>query len=39
LKEQKIGRSRESVEDNIKTDIKAIGQEVVDWMELAQDHI
>jgi hypothetical protein len=39
LKEQNLARPRDRKEDNIKTNMKAIGQDVVDWIELAQDNI
>jgi hypothetical protein len=32
-----VGTPRRECEDNIRIDLKEIGREVVDWMELAQD--
>jgi hypothetical protein len=32
-----IGRSRRRREDNIKTDLQAVGRGAIDWIELAQD--
>jgi len=33
------GRLRRRSEDNIKTNLKEIGWEVVDWIDLAQDRV
>jgi hypothetical protein len=34
-----LGRPKRRWEDNIKTDLREIGWEVMDWMHLAQDRV